>query len=117
MIVLAEDICTNMFSKTALKLLKRSVQAADVWSVLPIKWSRKSDGVEMVRGKRRQYLWLVSFLGLTMDWIFVLTRYINLSILDPTAKGTMKVYSLHGILGQNICHSAHFPCHRSFDLP
>ena len=71
---------------------------ADLWSVLPIKWSRKSDGVEIVRGKRRQYLWLVSFLGLTVHWIFVLARYVNTSFLDPTAKGSMKVYMEYLVL-------------------
>ena len=91
-----------MFSKAALKLLKRSVKVVNIWATLPISWHERSGQIVIRTSKWRKFLWFLSFLVQAAHWVFLFTRYINLSMLSPGSKGSMKVYTEYMVIAYSL---------------
>ena len=92
-----------MFSKSALKLLKRSVQIANIWATLPIYWNQGSTHPVVIRtSKLRKFLWFFNIVAHVAHWLFLLTRYINLRILNPTTNSSMKVYTEYVVIAYSL---------------
>ena len=97
------QVILRMFSKAALKLLKRSVKAVNIWSVLPISWDERSGRIVLRTSKWRKFLWFLNFLCHVAHWLFVLTRFIELRFFSPTSvKGSMKVYTEYVVIAYSI---------------
>ena len=81
-----------MFSNAAKKLLRRTIHFANIWAPIPIKWDQRSESVVVVNSKRRRLIWILTVIGLSLNWAFVCGRSIQLGILDPAATVATKVY-------------------------
>ena len=91
-----------MFSKAALKLLKRSVKVVDTWATLPISWHESSGNVVVRTSKWRKCTWLLNFLAHVAHWAFLLTRYIDLRIVCPTSNDALKVYTEYVVITYSL---------------